>query len=56
MEWIFNSSVDILQADLGMSNPQYGLFILISLAGRIIGLIIFMLLLNLKHRKYTLII
>ena len=53
---IFNSSVDILQADLSMSNSEYGLFISISSTGRIIGLIIYMLLLNLKHRKYTLII
>ena len=51
---IFNSSVDILQADLSMSNSEYGLFISISSTGRIIGLIIYMLLLNLKHRKYTL--
>ena len=53
---IFNSSIDIIQADLYMSNAEYGLFTLMSFTGRIIGLIIFMLLLNFKHRKYTLII
>ena len=39
-----------------MSNAEYGIFISISFTGRIIGLIIFMFLLNFKHRKYTLII
>ena len=53
---IFNSSVDYLQEDLNMSNAEYGLFISISFTGRIIGLVIFMFLLNLKHRKYTLIV
>ena len=53
---IFNSSVDYLQEDLNMTNAEYGLFLSISYTGRIIGLIIFMFLLNLKHRKYTLII
>ena len=53
---IFNSSVDYLQEDLNMSNAKYGLFISISFTGRIIGLVIFMFLLNLKHRKYTLIV
>jgi len=52
---IFNSSVDYLQQDLNMSNAEYGLFVSISFTGRIIGLVIFMFLLNLKHRKYTLI-
>ena len=53
---IFNSSVDYLQKDLNMNNSEYGLFVSISFTGRIIGLVIFMFLLNLKHRKYTLII
>ena len=53
---IFNSSVDYLQEDLNMSNAEYGLFISISFTGRIIGLVIFMFLLNFKHRKYTLIV
>ena len=52
---IFNSSVDYLQADLNMNNAEYGLFVSISFTGRIIGLVIFMFLLNFKHRKYTLI-
>ena len=52
---IFNSSVDILQKDLEMNNAQYGLFVSISFTGRIIGLVIFMVLLNFKHRKFTLI-
>ena len=51
---IFNSSVDYLQADLNMNNAEYGLFVSISFTGRIIGLVIFMFLLNFKHRKYTL--
>ena len=53
---IFNSSVDVLQSDLGMNNAQYGLFVSISFTGRIIGLVIFMVLLNFKHRKFTLIL
>lgn len=53
---IFNSSVDYLQADLNMNNAEYGLFVSISFTGRIIGLVIFMFLLNFKHRKYTLIV
>ena len=53
---IFNSSVDVLQSDLKMNNAQYGLFVSISFTGRIIGLVIFMVLLNFKHRKFTLII
>ena len=53
---IFNSSVDFLQADLNMNNAEHGLFVSISFTGRIIGLVIFMFLLNFKHRKYTLII
>lgn len=53
---IFNSSVDFLQTDLKMSNAEYGLFVSISFTGRIIGLVIFMFLLNLKHRKYILIL
>ena len=53
---IFNSSVDYLQQDLNMNNAEYGLFISISFTGRIIGLVIFMFLLNFKHRKYILII
>ena len=52
---IFNSSVDYLQADLNMNNAEYGLFVSISFTGRIIGLVIFMFILNFKHRKYTLI-
>ena len=52
---IFNSSIDYLQEDLNMNNAEYGLFVSISFTGRIIGLIIFMFLLNFKHRKYTLI-
>ena len=51
---IFNSSVDYLQVDLNMNNAEYGLFVSISFTGRIIGLVIFMFLLNFKHRKYTL--
>ena len=53
---IFNSSVDYLQKDLNMNNAEYGLFVSISFTGRIIGLIIFMFLLNFKHRKYILVI
>ena len=52
---IFNSSVDQLKKDLDMNNAQYGLFVSISFTGRIIGLVIFMVLLNFKHRKFTLI-
>ena len=53
---IFNSSVDYLQQDLNMNNAEYGLFVSISFTGRIIGLVIFMFLINFKHRKYILII
>ena len=53
---IFNSSVDYVQKDLNMNNSEYGLFVSISFTGRIIGLIIFMFLLNFKHRKFTLIL
>jgi len=53
---IFSSSVKTLQADLGMNNTQYGLFISISFIGRIIGLVFFMIIINLKHRKFTLIL
>ena len=53
---IFNSSVDFVQKDLNMNNSEYGLFVSISFTGRIVGLIIFMFLLNFKHRKFTLIL
>ena len=53
---IFNSSVDYVQKDLNMNNSEYGLFVSISFTGRIVGLIIFMFLLNFKHRKFTLIL
>ena len=53
---IFNSSVDFVQKDLNMNNSEYGLFVSVSFTGRIIGLIIFMFLLNFKHRKFTLIL
>ena len=51
---IFSSSVDYLQEDLNMNNAEYGMFVSIPFTGRIIGLVIFMILLNFKHRKYTL--
>ena len=53
---IFNSSIDYLQEDLNMNNAEYGLFVSISFTGRIIGLVIFMFLLNFKHRKYVLVL
>ena len=53
---IFSASVKTLQADLGMSNTQYGLFVSISFIGRIIGLIFFMVIINFRHRKFTLIL
>ena len=53
---IFNSSVDFVQKDLNMNNSEYGLFVSISFTGRIVGLVIFMFLLNFKHRKFTLIL
>ena len=52
---IFNSSIDYLQEDLKMNSAEYGLFISITFTGRIIGLIIFMFLINFKHRKFILI-
>ena len=39
-----------------MNNTQYGLFVSISFIGRIIGLVFFMIIINLKHRKFTLIL
>ena len=53
---IFNSSIDYLQKDLNMNNTEYGLFVSISFTGRIIGLVIFMFVLNFKHRKYILVL
>ena len=53
---IFNSSVDFVQKDLNMNNSEYGLFVSVSFTGRIVGLVIFMFLLNFKHRKFTLIL
>ena len=53
---IFSASVKTLQADLGMSNTQYGLFVSISFIGRIIGLVFFMVIINFRHRKFTLIL
>ena len=53
---IFSASVKTLQEDLGMNNTQYGLFVSISFIGRIIGLVFFMIIINLKHRKFTLIL
>ena len=52
---IFSASVKNLQADLGMNNTQYGLFVSISFIGRIIGLVFFMIIINFRHRKFTLI-
>ena len=53
---IFSASVKTLQSDLGMNNTQYGLFVSISFIGRIIGLVFFMIIINFKHRKFTLIL
>ena len=53
---IFNSSVKYIMNDLNMNTTEYGLFASISFTGRIIGLIIFMVIINFKHRKFTLIL
>ena len=39
-----------------MSNTQYGLFVSISFIGRIIGLVFFMVIINFRQRKFTLIL
>ena len=49
---IFSSSVEYL----GMSQTDYGIFVSVSFVGRIIGLIFFMIIINFKHRKFTLIL
>ena len=51
---IFSSSVDVLEKDLGMNNTEYGTFVSVSFIGRIIGLVFFMVVINFKHRKFTL--
>ena len=51
---IFSSSVDVLAKDLGMNNTEYGTFVSVSFIGRIIGLVFFMVVINFKHRKFTL--
>ena len=51
---IFPSSVDVLEKDLGMNNTEYGTFVSVSFIGRIIGLVFFMVVINFKHRKFTL--
>ena len=53
---IFNSSVNYLQKDLDMNQTDYGIFVSVSFIGRIIGLVIFMIIINFKHRKFTLIL
>ena len=49
---IFSSSVEYLD----MSPTDYGIFVSVSFIGRIIGLIFFMIVINFKHRKFTLIL
>ena len=51
---IFSSSVDVLEKDLGMNNTEYGTFVSVSFIVRIIGLVFFMVVINFKHRKFTL--
>ena len=51
---IFSASVKEIQTDLDMSPTKYGIFLSISFVGRIIGLVIFMIIINFKHRKFTL--
>jgi predicted MFS family arabinose efflux permease len=53
---IFNASVNYIMKDLNMNTTEYGVFASISFSGRIIGLIIFMIIINFRHRKATLII
>ena len=50
---IFSASVEKIKEDLGMDGKEYGIFISISFIGRIIGLVFFMIIINFKHRKFT---
>ena len=52
---IFSSSVDKIKETLEINDQKYGTFVSISFFGRIVGLVIFMTLINFKHRKFTLI-
>lgn len=54
---IFSSCVEYLTNELfGGADSKYGLFVSISFVGRIVGLVIFMIVINFKHRKLTLIL
>ena len=55
---LFSASIKAFQKDLGLENDlaKYGLFVSISFIGRIVGLVIFMAVINFKHRKFTLIL
>ena len=55
---IFSASIKAFQKDLGLENDlaKYGLFVSISFIGRIVGLVIFMGVINFKHRKFTLVL
>ena len=47
---------EYLQKDLNMNNAEYGFFVSIAHTGKMVGIIFFMFVLNLRHRKYTLVI
>ena len=53
---IFSASVKYIMKDLNMNTTEYGVFASISFTGRIIGLVIFMIVINFKYRRVTLII
>ena len=53
---IFSASVDKIKEDLDMDGKEYGIFLSISFIGRIVGLVFFMIIINFKHRKFTLVI
>ena len=53
---IFSASVEKIKEDLCMDGKEYGIFVSISFIGRIIGLVIFMIIINFKHRKFTVVL